>query len=636
MRSVIYTDVSIRNFKGIKKFDLKLNPAETMLCGRNAVGKSSVIDLIWWVLFGKNAAGESNFDCRTLDGDGNKVHFIDIEGVVGANVDGTQYEIKRIQKEKWVKRRGQEDQEFAGNINEYSVNGYPKSEKEFKAFIAEIIDEKTFMILMNPTTFPNLDWKEQRSILMSIVGDVADDDLSGEVEYFDLMKPELQVASIDDIKKKWTKARNDLKKKPDELQTRIDEVESQMAEEVDVAALEAKRKVAIADINALKDKMLDLETKTNAKVDAEIEALESKRSRMVAEASTDAIRNVDAAEHKRKVAKDAWNDAEKRLEDLKRDIADSNRSIYTLETSVTEAEDEVQILKEQTFPEEESICPTCGQALPEKEVKSLREKWEKNRAEKLSEAIDIAATKRQHLTFNIGRRDDLITLIERVTSDIEIAEKNYRTASDEYESAYKASEDARPDTSEIDAEIEKLYSQRIDESEIAAESDKIREQIQKDRMVISDIEREINSSSENEMRRARIADLEKELREVGQRVSNCDKMLYACDSYIKAISRRINDKFDGLEFKLFEQQINGGVKETCSITYDGVPYQSLNSGHRIVVGLNIIKALQEVYGIKVPVVIDNAESISEGNLPDMDCQTILLKVTDDPVLTVTT
>ena len=155
-------------------------------------------------------------------------------------------------------------------------------------------------------------------------------------------------------------------------------------------------------------------------------------------------------------------------------------------------------------------------------------------------------------------------------------------------------------------------------------------------MVISDIEREINSSSENEMRRARIADLEKELREVGQKVSNCDKMLYACDSYIKAISRRINDKFNGLEFKLFEQQINGGVKETCSITYNGVPYQSLNSGHRIVVGLNIIKALQEVYGIKVPVVIDNAESISEGNLPDMDCQTILLKVTDNPVLTVMT
>ena len=636
MRSVIYTDVSVRNFKGIKKFDLKLNPAETMLCGRNAVGKSSIIDLIWWVLFGKNAAGESNFDCRTLNSDGNKVHFVDIEGVVGANVDGTQYEIKRIQKEKWVKRRGQEDQEFSGNINEYSVNGYPKSEKEYKAFIAEIIDEKTFMILMNPTTFPNLDWKEQRSILMSIVGDVADEDLSGEVEYFDLLKPELQVASIDDIKKKWTKARNDLKKKPDELQTRIDEVESQMAEEVDVAALEAKRKVAIADINALENKLLDIKTKSNAKVDAEIEALESKRSRLFAEASTDAIRNVDAADHKRKIARDAWNDAEKRLDDLKWDIADSNRSIYTLESNVTEAEHEVQVLKEQTFPEEESICPTCGQALPEKEVKSLRAKWEKNRAEKLSEAIDIAATKRQHLTFNIGRRDDLTALIEQVSSDVEAAEKNYRTTSDEYELAYKASEDARPDTSEIDAEIEKLYSQRIDEREITAEANKIREQIQKDRMVISDIEREINSSSENEMRRARIADLEKELREVGQKVSNCDKMLYACDSYIKAISRRINDKFDGLEFKLFEQQINGGVKETCSITYDGVPYQSLNSGHRIVVGLNIIKALQEVYGIKVPVVIDNAESISEGNLPDMDCQTILLKVTDDPVLTVKT
>ncbi len=636
MRNVSYNFVSIRNFKGLKKFDTEFGQAETTLCGRNAVGKSTVVDLIWWVLFGKNAAGESNFDNRPLDSDGNKIHFIDIEGKVGIKIDGTDYIVMRIQKEKWVKRRGQEEQEFAGNINEYSVNGYPKSEKEFKAFIAEIIDEKTFQILMNPTTFPSLDWKEQRSILMSIVGDVSDDDLSGEVEYFDLLKPELQVASIDDIKKKWTKARNDLKKKPDELQTRIDEVESQMAIEVDVAALEAKRKVAVADINALKDKMLDLETKTNAKVDAEIEALESKRKVVIDEAKTDAIRNVDAAEHKRVVAKDALEVAQRRFINLKNDLVGYRKTAEYSKNRAEEAEKVVQHLKKENYPESKTICPTCGQKYPEKLVKSLRDKWEKDHTDKLSEAIDVAATARQHAMFAASEVENIELIVKSADEELINADKNYRTASDECEAACKASNDVIVDTSAIDAEIEKLYSQRIDESEIAAEADKIREQIQKDRMVISDIEREINSSSENETRRARIAELEKELREVGQKVSNCDKMLYACDSYIKAISRRINDKFDGLEFKLFEQQINGGVKETCSITYNGVPYQSLNSGHRIVVGLNIIKALQEVYGIKVPVVIDNAESISEGNLPEMDCQTILLKVTDDPTLTVMT
>ena len=115
-------------------------------------------------------------------------------------------------------------------------------------------------------------------------------------------------------------------------------------------------------------------------------------------------------------------------------------------------------------------------------------------------------------------------------------------------------------------------------------------------------------------------------------------MIDLTESFIRAkmnmISEKINEKFKVVRFSLFENQINGGLKETCECTVNGVPYSSLNNGHRIIAGLDIIRSLSELYGVSAPVFTDNSESISTGNFPDMDTQIIHLIVTDDKELTV--
>jgi hypothetical protein len=66
------------------------------------------------------------------------------------------------------------------------------------------------------------------------------------------------------------------------------------------------------------------------------------------------------------------------------------------------------------------------------------------------------------------------------------------------------------------------------------------------------------------------------------------------------------------KFKLFDTQINGGLVECCETLYNGVPYGSnLNTGHRILVGLDIINTLSEHYGFAPMVFVDNAESLTE-------------------------
>ena len=134
----------------------------------------------------------------------------------------------------------------------------------------------------------------------------------------------------------------------------------------------------------------------------------------------------------------------------------------------------------------------------------------------------------------------------------------------------------------------------------------------------------------------RIAELREEQRKTAQCVADQEKMLFLLEEFIRQkmnmISDVINSKLNGVCFRLFTEQINGGMKETCECTVDGVPYQSLNSGHRIVAGLKIIKALQEHYNVYLPVFTDNAESVNRFNLPKMDCQMITLFVSEDKEL----
>ena len=73
-------------------------------------------------------------------------------------------------------------------------------------------------------------------------------------------------------------------------------------------------------------------------------------------------------------------------------------------------------------------------------------------------------------------------------------------------------------------------------------------------------------------------------------------------------------------------------RRTCECTVNGVPLSSLNNGHRIIAGLDIIQSLSNLYEVSCPVFIDNSEAVNEVNFPEMNAQTIHLAVTDDKEL----
>ena len=75
----------------------------------------------------------------------------------------------------------------------------------------------------------------------------------------------------------------------------------------------------------------------------------------------------------------------------------------------------------------------------------------------------------------------------------------------------------------------------------------------------------------------------------------------------------VNKKFNShnLRFRLFKSQINGGLEECCDVLINGVPFLGANTAAQVLIGVDIINTLTNIYDIQAPIWIDNKESITE-------------------------
>lgn len=679
---IVIKKLHMENFKGTKKRTVVFGN-NTKICGANATGKTTVFDAFTWLLFGKDSLGSAKFDIRPLDENGKMIDNLEISVEAVLSVNGEEYALKKVQKQKWVKKRGTNSVEFQGNVNEFEINGYPKSEKEFKAFISGMIDEKVFNLVTNPVAFTSLPWKEQREILMKFVGESSDVQIAEEHgEKFVKLIPELKIASTDDILKKYTKAKNALNKEMVEIPARIDEVSKQL-EKVDVSALEvekAAKEVALKkvedelsgdhgntiEINSKREQIMQLKMDRSDIQNKETELLMENRRNIVAEYN--------------KIESECI-ELRKKIGSLEFDIKKEDRNKENLENQRNDLLDELKRLKESSFPdmkpfpeyvpapemkESDLICPTCGQSLPE-EVRKQRIKdyeirkkqseeryynekssYEKkyiqdkeqfaterennmksvmDKGKKVSEDIRLSQEKIDQYNLSLQKAENDLGLLEKQLSEKQKELSSIPTVADMSKNAeyQKISELILS----MENEIEETSKESVGKTELEAKKAVLRDEI-------ADIVAKIKSADNSKVKE-RIAELEKEKAEVGQKIAEQEQMIDLTEEFIRAkmnrISSVINERFGGrVTFKLFEVQINSGIRETCECQWDG--RTNMSNGESIVAGIYICKALSELYGVSAPLFVDNSEAVSDGRFPEMNCQVIKLFVSNDKELKV--
>lgn len=642
MKRITLLSMDIQNFKGCTGRTIDFAD-KTKICGANATGKTTIFDAFTFLLFNRDSLGSSDFDIRPLDADGKMIDNIEISVKARISVDDEEFELKKVQKQKWVKKRGTDSRELQGNVNEFEINGYPKSQKEFKEFISEIVDEDVFNLITNPAAFNSLPWKKQRETLMEFVGDFTDEQIAGTFgERYATLIPELRIASTDDILKKYTKAKSLLNKTMVELPARIDEVSKQLviadvgALEVEKAAKEAELSKVEADLSGGNGKTGEINSKREEIMNLKfhLSEIQNKANQKLFDDSAQIREEVDK---KREV-----------VENLQRELSELRSSGRTVqaeyqahENDVKRLLDEWKVEKAKIIPEFETICHACGQELPEDVRKKNIADYEARKKAHDKKLADITKAGSESAKLRDEAKDKWGTFesaVKTYEQKIEEAKRVYgeekskldkipKVADISNNAEYKATNEK---ISALEKEITELSSVVSDNAELEAKKSILKDEI-------AEIAGKI-LAADNSKVKERIAELEAEQKEVGQKIANQEMMIDLVEDFIRTkmnmISEKINEMFKIVSFKMFAEQINGGIKETCECTVNGVPLSSLNNGHRIVAGLDIIHSLSNLYGVSCPIFVDNAESINDFNVPEMDAQMIYLTVTDDKELKV--
>ncbi len=666
----------MENFKGIKSLDVNFSN-KTSIKGQNAAGKTTIFDAFTWLLFNKNSAGEEKFNVRPLDKDGNRIDNVEIKVVAVLDVDGKEIELSKVQKQNWVKKRGTDTVALQGNVNSFEIDGYPKSEADFKEYISSLAQsEDMFKMLANPQYFSSMKWKEQRDILMRLVTDVSDVELAQtDAKYAQLLGELEKAPSTDDIRAKFQKALTEWKKKQSEIPVRIDEAEKSKVDvdvaEQELAKVDLVRRIAECDkkmenagsaLGDLRSKEMQLQFDMSGMEQTMNRELSNKRSIMDAE-----LRDCkNELEHFAVTI----SLKEKQISDNEKTITDADAERKKLgeqyNSEKAKAFDETPYLFDESkwkFDESTTVCSLCGQKLPADKIEQLKADFEERKTKSKADAKrKLNDSKSDFITQKESNLEEIKAdgfakknLIEELTKKNADLQMEIDSLKKQEQGTLTNKEELCKLLSEIPEEAD--YSQNEEYVKLKAEHDKILADIAKlesegaDKVVtdlkakkadlqsqLEEVNKVIAQAANNVAIDDRIETLRDEQKEIGQKVADQEQMLYLLEEFIRfkldKVSESINSHFKTVNFKLFEMQLNGGMKDCCECTVNGVPYSALNSGHRIVAGLDIIRSLSELYGVSVPIFVDNAESLNEFNVPDMDAQLILLSVSEDKQLKV--
>jgi len=631
-------ELKLRNFKGIKELTIRPDGQDLNIYGENGSGKTTIFDSFMWLLFDKDSANSSNFNVKTLDALGNPVHMLEHEVSAVIEHASQRIELQKILKEKWTKKRGQAESELTGHTTEYFINGVPKKQKEYKDYLAEIIDEDTFRVLTNPLYFNKImDWKKRREIAMSLCGEMSDEDIIRANDKLSSLRDLLEYKTIEDLKAETGAGRRKLNDEIKSIPYRIDELTRECIEEIDTAAVTAEKR-------GLEDKLKELNSAEGTdytlqirRIESDLQILDNRIKELEQNMTRDIRTKINAAMEKDSELKSRYYTVKGEFEKTDATISKFEEQKKTIQLEILELREKFTEISATKYIEGSNICPTCGQELPQDEIQKHIAEFEECKSRQLQEINQKGKDKKQtleHLTKEIERLQSVSNKHKteathlhadmlQVANEVKALEEQLKAADvtslDEYKSIQ---EEAATKKSEIQ-NIKEL-SKKEDNSEQTKEL----------QMQIDALSKKLAQSDLATSNAKRVEELKSRERELANMIADLEKIEFMCDQYVitksNMLEDKLNIKFKLVKFKLFDVQVNGGISETFVATVGGVPFDDLNNAMKINAGLDIINTLTEYYNFEAPIFIDNRESVNK--IAEIKSQIINLVVTKDAKL----
>lgn len=631
--------LTLENFKGHGLRVVEFSPTITRVYGANGTGKTSLFDSFCWLLWAKDSddrtqSGNVSFYPFDPDKQGEVLHNVVVKVEAVLEIDGAQHVLCRTMQEKWTTPNGTELPRFTGNETKLYIDGLAVKANQFDAFVKENINSELFKLTSNPWYFPTLHWKEQRRILMELVGDISNDDVLAADASLEPLRNELASRKPEDCKKLWQQQQKAAVKDLEKTVLLINENRKhlpQIENEAEVKAeLEAQRLVLMKPLEkAMQEKADILSGTAISKKQAEAKVLEAK---------LDVIR----AEQREKIAavRKPFDEQIAALEAEAKTAAETvkpyRQTVVNLDNAIRENEEKLKVLQDswQAVDAEEfnDVCPCCHRPYPPEQIADQRAAFNKSKAERLEKIEADGNALFDKNEENKAQRDAAMKEVQRLSKlDLEMPDKRSEIMQLREEAVqalppmenrqdwFEASEDLK----RINHEIEELH---IDVKLKLMDAEKAIESAQKP---IGDIDVRLAEIKAAEATRALITDYTKQqqtLREQHDELALKLSLIKKFDE-IKAVmtTEKVKAILPGMDFKLFNyNNTNEGYTETCELVKDGKPYANLSNGEKIAVGCELIAAISKHYGVSNPVWIDNAEATTKHL--ETNGQAILLRV----------
>lgn len=641
VNSIFLKSLSIKNFKGIK--DQRINFGKvTNVLGENGTGKTTIQDSFNFLLFDKDSKDSTKFDVQPLDKDNNPIHNLETVIEATLDIDGKEVVLKRVYKEKYSKVRGTARQEFKGYESVYYVNDIPKKVGEYKAFISELLDEKLFKLITNPQYFSNLPWKDRRAIITEIVGGLDHEAVIDYKKELEPLRQYLNANTVDDFMKANKSKINQLKKDRTQIPSRIDEVNNSI-QELDFEGLDIQRRGVTAGIKNIDEQLQDKSKANEGLFKLKTALMEKKQELTEVEYKFKANANKPKMELEGSIRSTEINirHLNMTIDELQEEIRRNQEYIEKAllkRKDLLKAYDEIKDCKPKEFNEENCICPTCKRKLETNDIEAKRKELEENfnsdKAEKLKKNIAEGKSVAAKIKDLKSKNESLNKKIEDEKNMLVAVEKSLAALKDKLNN-FKADIEEPEEIKHIKQEINNLENQiksykKEDVTELNNKKEELQEQLR-------ELDNQLAFKATNEKAKTRIEELEEEESKLSEKIAELEGLEILSEEFIRTkvelLEEKVNSKFKYVKFKMFKNQINGGIEECCEPCINGVPYSSnLNSAARINAGLDIINTLCSHYGVQAPIFIDNRESTNE--IIPVESQVINLIVSKDKELKV--
>lgn len=611
--------IKIKNFKGILDKEISFTENRNIIEGENGIGKTTILDAITWCLFGKNFADEKLFKIKPiLDGEEKKDLSTSVELTMNDKL------IERI----WDK-----------DTTTIKVDGVKFGNREFTDYLRDnfMITDEEFKALSNIEYIPKLHWKDLRSLIMGLVGEITNEEVYAKGD-FNLIKEKIESVGVEKTAENITETKssltNEIKKilgNIDQKTKDIQELVVDEKEQKELSKQKEKIKKDIENYNALSQKKVEQEKEVSLltslksdyeKTEKEIERLENLKSEYQ---KTYDESNIDVAIIKENRIKAIKNKIDQKKADI--DLLNQEKTTIMVQREELRKKYDEELSKEIRI--ENDKCSVCGQPLPPEQIEKVMTELKRqaeNNANGYATQAKVKKNRLDEIEIVLGKYEDDIKNLETEKETVLNSEMIAEQESDIQVTMRKNIEKANQDIAnykqqllEIDTNI-KFRESNIDKHEVI----ELNGNINFLQSELEEITQKLAVSDTVIIFKEQLKNLEEEhkglLKEKELLNEREQQLISFNNTRAEMLRERVRHNFKLADFITQETTKDGKLIETFKLAVDGIEYSSLNTGMKILVALDLIDNIQRLKNKRLPILIDGLGELTR--LPQLDTQVI--------------